>query len=145
MARKNRVLIMDDDKDLARIIGRILHRGGYEVFAAENGLAPDQLSTAERARVLRRLLTDAIEHELCPAPGQAPPRPPSDRWLGYLILCKSYLEDKTRQEVIREIARETGVRLASVRETGGQVYARHLAAARAELADILWRANRQDA
>ncbi len=120
-------------------------RVGLAVFAAENGLAPDQLSTAERARVLRRLLTDAIEHELCPAPGQAPPRPPSDRWLGYLILCKSYLEDKTRQEVIREIARETGVRLASVRETGGQVYARHLAAARAELADILWRANRQDA
>jgi hypothetical protein len=113
------------------------------VFAAKNHLSPDMLSEAERARILRKFLIDFTRQRLSPAPGEPPPAPASDQWLAYLILTKSYLEGKTRREVILEIQRETGARLSGLRETGGRAYASYLRQGRERLAELLWRSEMQ--
>ncbi|MCA9971590.1 MAG: response regulator, partial [Anaerolineales bacterium] len=38
MSEKARILLIDDDPDVQRMIGLILHRAGYEVFKADNGV-----------------------------------------------------------------------------------------------------------
>ncbi|MCI0394598.1 MAG: response regulator [Chloroflexi bacterium] len=38
MSRKQRILVIDDDPSLVKMIGLILHRAGYEVAAAESGV-----------------------------------------------------------------------------------------------------------
>lgn len=107
-------------------------------FARQNNLMPVHLSEGEKARVLRHFLEQYVRVELQPDLRNMPPNPPSDKWIEYLILSKSYLEDKTRTEVIAEIHRECGIRLAGNGGTGGRVYARHLENARQNLAHKLW-------
>lgn len=48
MTRKQRILIVDDDADLLKMLTLILSKGGYEVIKAENGI--DGLAKAEEHR-----------------------------------------------------------------------------------------------
>jgi hypothetical protein len=106
-----------------------------EEFMAQNHLTYSIiLSNEEKGRILRDFLTRYICQRFCPAPEQAPPKPPSDDWIEYLILVKSYLEGLTRKEVMREIHSECGIKLS-----GGSVYNKHLQNARQRLTDMLCR------
>lgn len=94
----------------------------------------DSTNEKAKASVLRRSLFNLITDELRPlTPLMTNIQTLSEEWITYLILYKSYVEDKTRVEVIREIERETTVRLSA-----GRAYARHLDQGRKKLTDLIW-------
>ena len=87
-----------------------------------------------KAKALRQYLMNLIANDLHPAaPLALSLETPPEEWIAYLILYKSYVEEKTRIEVIREIQRETGFQLSA-----GRAYARYLESGRQRLADLLW-------
>lgn len=128
----------DDILINSRLFTLVLVQQSLREFAMQQNLSTDFLSEGEKARVLRHFLTKYIHHKLNPYPNGSLPDPPTDRWIEYMILSRSYLEDKTRKETIAEIYQKSGIRLASGNGTGGRVYAQHLENGRRNLATLLW-------
>jgi len=67
MTQKQRILIVDDDPELARMIGVILHKSGYEVTTASNGR--EGLAKANQVRpdlvILDVMMPDMSGIEVC--------------------------------------------------------------------------------
>lgn len=67
MTQKQRILIVDDDPELARMIGVILHKSGYEVTTATNGR--EGLAKANQVRpdlvILDVMMPDMSGIEVC--------------------------------------------------------------------------------
>jgi hypothetical protein len=102
-------------------------------YCQTNKLIPSLLTEWENAGILRHFFAEFMKTHFSPPTTQTP----SDKQIESLLLFKSYVENKTRRQVILEIEKEAGLRIAG-NGTGGRLYAQYLNAGRTHLGDKIW-------
>ena len=121
----------------SRLFGLSIVQQTLLAYCQTHNLIPSLLTESEKAHILRHFFHDFFGLHFSPPVTQ----PASDEQIESLLLFKSYVEDKTRRQVILEIEREAGIRLAS-NGIGGRLYDRYLKNGRIHLADKIWHQER---